>query len=115
MAHSDQKEVIAREIARARDGVGDRIDELDRHLRTNLDPRSLARSYAPQLIAGGAVLGVIVGFGMPRLFRKVVTWGVPVAILAMTLKNARAKARSSRPDVPGAGESAYPAGDLELE
>jgi hypothetical protein len=85
----DQKQHIERAIVRARDGVGDRIDELDRHLRTNLDPKTIARTYAPHLIAGGAVVGVIVGFGLPKVFRKVVTWGVPLAILAMTIKNVR--------------------------
>jgi hypothetical protein len=85
----EQKQSIERAIARARNGVGDRIDELDRHLRTNLDPKTLARTYAPHLIAGGAVLGLIVGFGLPKVFRKVVTWGVPIAIIAVTIKNAR--------------------------
>ena len=89
MAEIEQKQVIERAIVRARDGVGDRIDELDRHLRTNLDPKTLAKTYAPQMIAGGAVLGVIVGFGLPKVFRKLVTWGVPLAIVAMTIKNVR--------------------------
>jgi hypothetical protein len=90
MANTDeQKRDIETQIVRARDGVGDRIDELDRHLRTNLDPKTLARTYAPHLIAGGAVLGLVVGFGLPKVFRKVVTWGVPIAILAVTIKNAR--------------------------
>ena len=85
----DQKEHIQRAIVRARDGVGDRIDELDQHLRTTLDPKTLVRSYAPHLIAGGAVLGVIVGFGLPKVFRKLITWGVPIGILVMAIKNAR--------------------------
>jgi hypothetical protein len=89
MPETDEKQYIERAITRARDGVGDRIDELDRHLRTNLDPKTLATQYAPQLIAGGAVLGVLVGFGMPKVLRKLVTWGVPVAIVAMTIKSAR--------------------------
>ncbi len=90
MADTDeQKKSIETQIVRARDGVGDRIDELDRHLRTNLDPKTLARTYAPHLIAGGAVLGLVVGFGLPKVFRKLVTWGVPIAILAVTVKNAR--------------------------
>jgi hypothetical protein len=89
MAETDEKDHIERAIVRARDGVGDRIDELDRHLRTNYDPTTLARSYAPQLIAGGAVLGVIIGFGLPKVFRKLITWGVPIAIVAVTVKNAR--------------------------
>ena len=85
----EQKKSIETQIVRARDGVGDRIDELDRHLRTNLDPKTLARTYAPHMIAGGAVLGLVVGFGLPKVFRKLVTWGVPIAILAVTVKNAR--------------------------
>ncbi|HYH08626.1 MAG TPA: hypothetical protein VEK11_16340 [Thermoanaerobaculia bacterium] len=89
MADIDQKQYIERAIVRARDGVGDRIDELDRHLRTNLDPTTLAKTYAPHLIAGGAVVGLIVGFGLPKVFRKLVTWGVPIGIIAMTIKNAR--------------------------
>jgi len=86
---ADEKEHLQRAIVRARDGVGDRIDELDQHLRTSLDPKTLARTYAPHMIAGGAVLGVVVGFGLPKVFRKLVTWGVPIAILAVTIKNAR--------------------------
>jgi hypothetical protein len=85
----DEKVHIERAIVRARDGVGDRIDELDHHLRANLDPKALASAYAPQLIAGGALLGVIVGFGLPKVFRKLITWGVPVALIAVTIKNAR--------------------------
>lgn len=90
MADQDpEKQSIERAIVRARDGVGDRIDELDRHLRTNLNPSTLARTYAPQIIAGGAVFGLIVGFGLPKVLRRAVTWGVPLGILAMTIKNAR--------------------------
>jgi hypothetical protein len=89
MPETDEKQYIERAIVRARDGVGDRIDELDRHLRTNLDPKTLATAYAPQIVAGGAVLGILVGFGMPKIFRKLVTWGVPLAIVAATIKSAR--------------------------
>src|SRR5687767_3948407 len=85
----DEKQSIERAIVRARNGVGDRIDEIDRHVRTNLDPKTLARTYAPQIIAGGAVLGVLVGFGMPKIFRRLITWGVPLAIVAVTIKNVR--------------------------
>jgi hypothetical protein len=95
----DEKTSIEHSIVRARDGVGDRIDELDRTLRNQYNPKALATTYAPHLIAGGAVLGVIVGFGMPKLFRKLVTWGVPLAILAVTVKNAR--------ESDGLGESSF--------
>jgi hypothetical protein len=90
----DQKQTIERAIERARDGVGDSIDELDRHLRTNLDPRTLARTYAGPMIAGGAVLGVLVGFGLPKVLRRLVTWGVPIAILAAAVKSKKQKAES---------------------
>lgn len=89
MPETDEKQTIERAIVRARDGVGNRIDELDRHLRTSLDPKTLARTYAPHLIAGGAILGVIAGFAMPKVFRRLITWGVPLAIVAVTIKNAR--------------------------
>lgn len=89
MPETDEKQTIERAIVRARDGVGNRIDELDRHLRTSLDPKTLARNYAPQLVVGGAILGVIIGFGMPKIFRRLITWGVPLAIVAVTIKNAR--------------------------
>ena len=85
----DQKQQIQTQIVRARDGVGDRIDELDRRLRDDFNPKTLAKTYAPHLIAGGAVLGLVVGFGLPKVFRKLVTWGVPIAIIAVTVKNAR--------------------------
>jgi hypothetical protein len=89
MAEIDEKDHIQRAIVRARDGVGERIDELDRHLRTTLDPKTIARSYAPHLVAGGAVVGVIVGFALPKVFRKLITWGVPIAIIAVTVKKSR--------------------------
>lgn len=85
----EQKEHIEKAITRARDGVSTRIDELDRRLRTDLDPKTLASTYSTPLIAGGAVVGLLVGFGMPKVFRRVITWGVPLAILAVTIKNAR--------------------------
>ena len=93
MAEIEEKEFIERAIARARDGVGNRIDELDQHLRTNFDPKTLARSYAPHLVAGGALLGVLVGFGVPKIFRRLITLGVPIAIMVVTAKNAAEKRR----------------------
>ncbi|PYQ29240.1 MAG: hypothetical protein DMF56_13290 [Acidobacteria bacterium] len=90
MAEEEQeKQSIERAIVRARDGVGDRIDELDHHLRTNLNPKTLAQSYAPQIIAGGAVLGLIIGFGVPKVFRRMIVWGVPIALVAVAVKNRR--------------------------
>lgn len=89
MPEIDPKQSIQRAIVRARDGVGDRIDELDRTLRTQLDPKVIVRSYAPHLVAGGAVVGLLVGFALPKVLRSVITWGVPIGILVVTIKKAR--------------------------
>jgi hypothetical protein len=84
-----EKKEIEREIERARDGVGDRIDELDRRLRTQLDFKSMASEHAPQLITGGAVVGFLIGFGFPRLFKRAIQIGVPIAVIAYKVKQSR--------------------------
>lgn len=88
-----QKVHIERAIERARDGVSERIDELDQKLRTSLDVNSIAREHAPQLVAGGAAVGFLVAFGFPNVFKKVLKVGVPVALLGLAVM----KARGSRP------------------
>jgi ElaB/YqjD/DUF883 family membrane-anchored ribosome-binding protein len=72
MSGDDQQKVIDREIERARDGVGERIDELDRKLRSTLDVKSFARDHANEIITGGAVVGFLVGFGLPKTLRRIV-------------------------------------------
>jgi len=88
MAESE-KQTIEQEITRARDGVGDRIDELDRKLRTSLDFQTFASRHAPQLVAGGAVVGFLVGFGFPKVLRRIVSLTVPLALVAYKVKKAR--------------------------
>ena len=82
----DEKQVIEHEINRARDGIGTGIDELDRKLRRSLDVQSYASEHAPQLLAGGAVLGFLVGFGFPKPLRRVISLGVPLALVAYKVK-----------------------------
>ena len=89
MAFKEEKTDIEREIERARDGVGTHIDELDRRLRTTLDVGSFAREHAPQIIAGGAVVGFLVGFGFPSPLRKLIGIGIPLALAAMKIKKSR--------------------------
>lgn len=89
MGLDDEKKDIEREIDRARNGVGDRIDELDRRLRTTLDVKSAAAQHAPQIIAGGAVLGFLAGFGFPKPLRRAVSIGIPLALIAMKFKKGR--------------------------
>ena len=86
---TEQKIQIEREIARARDGVGDRIDELDRRLRTTLDVKSAAKQHAPKIVAGGAVVGFLVGFGLPNILKKAVKLGVPIALAGFAASKLR--------------------------
>jgi len=98
MAEADrEKQQIESAIARARDGVGDHIDELDRRLRTTLDFKTLASEHAPQLIAGGAVIGFLVGFGFPKPLKRILALGVPVALIAYKVKQSRDGANGNRP------------------
>jgi len=90
MADTDQQKVeIEKEIERARDGVSERIDELDARLRTQLDVKAMARAHAPELIAGGAVVGFLVGFGLPKILKRVIQVGIPLALVAYKIKQSR--------------------------
>ena len=84
-----EKKQIEAEIERARDGVGDRIDELDAQLRRKLDFDAIAREHAPQIVAGGAVVGFLVGLGFPKLLRRAIQIGVPLALVAYKVKTSR--------------------------
>ena len=84
-----QKQHIETAINRARDGVSERIDELDRVLRDKLDVTSAASERAPQIIAGGAVIGFLVGFGFPKLIKTAIKISVPLAIAAFAIKKAK--------------------------
>jgi hypothetical protein len=85
---TSEKQDIERAIERARDGVSERIDELDHRLRTSFDIKSLATEHAPELVAGGAVLGFLVGFGFPKPLRRAISIGIPLALIAMKIKKA---------------------------
>lgn len=99
MAFQEEKTDIEREIERARDGVGTHIDELDRRLRSTLDVGSFAREHAPQIIAGGAVVGFLVGFGFPSPLRKLIGIGIPIALAAMKIRKSRNGREAAEYDV----------------
>ena len=82
----DEKKAIEQEIGRARDGVGDHIDELDRRLRKTFDIEAAASEHAPQLMAGGAVVGFLVGFGFPKAVKLLLRLGVPIAVITVAAK-----------------------------
>jgi hypothetical protein len=87
--NAEEKQQIEQQIERARDGVGDRIDELDQRLRTTLDFKTLAREHAPQIIAGGAAIGFLIGFGFPKPLRRLIQVGIPLALVAWKVKRSR--------------------------
>jgi hypothetical protein len=82
----EERETIEREIVSARDGVGSGIDALDRKLRRAFDIESFASAHAEQLAVGGAVVGFLVGFGVPKLLRRVLQLGVPIALAVYSAK-----------------------------
>jgi len=85
----DEKQQLDQTIEGARDRVGDRIDELDRRIRKQLDIKSIAAEHAPQLVAGGAVVGFLVGFGFPKVVKRLLQIGIPVALIAVKVKKMR--------------------------
>lgn len=99
-----QKQNIEKAIERARDGVSNRIDELDSRLRTTLDFKAIARENAPQIVAGGAVIGFLVGFGLPKFLKRTIQIGLPLALVAYKVKQMR----------DGAGEDAAEGSYSEL-
>jgi hypothetical protein len=82
----EEKQNIERAIERARDGVSERIDELDVRIRTQYDLKQFAAEHAPQIVAGGAVLGLLIGFGFPKPLRRIIQIGVPLGLIAWKVK-----------------------------
>jgi len=96
---SGEKQNIEQEIGRARDGIGSGIDELDRKLRSSLDFQRFASAHAPELVAGGAIVGFLVGFGFPKPLRRIVSLGLPLALVAYKVKKARGNGAGSYEEV----------------
>ncbi len=85
----DEKKELDQTIEGARDRVGDRIDELDRRIRKRLDIKSIASEHAPQLVAGGAVAGFLIGFGFPKVIKRIIQIGIPVVLIAVRVNKMR--------------------------
>jgi hypothetical protein len=93
-----EKQTIEHEIERARDGIGSGIDELDRKIRSTLDFQTFASEHAPQLVVGGAVVGFLVGFGFPKPLGRLVSLGVPLALVAYKVKQSRSNGNGQGAD-----------------
>jgi hypothetical protein len=90
----DEKKELDQRIESARERVGDRIDELDRRIRRQLDVRTIAAEHATELVTGGAVVGFLVGFGFPKVINRVVQIAIPVAMFALRVKKMRGTRRA---------------------
>jgi ElaB/YqjD/DUF883 family membrane-anchored ribosome-binding protein len=77
-------------IERAREGVSDRIDEIDRRLRGSLDMQQMASDHAPQLVAAGLAVGFLIGFGVPKVLTRAVQLGVPIFLAVQMVRKHRA-------------------------
>lgn len=77
----DVKSHIERAINRAREGVGEHVDELDRHLRESLNLKKAAGEHAPELMAAGAAFGFLAGFGAPKKLTRVLQIAIPLLIV----------------------------------
>jgi hypothetical protein len=90
----DEKQQLDQSIENARERVGDRIDELDRRIRRQLDVKTIASEHATELVAGGAVVGFLVGFGFPKVIKRVIQIAIPVAMFAVRVKKMRTPRRA---------------------
>lgn len=97
MSSDHAREHIETAIDRARERVGERIDELDDRLRGKLDVNAMAGEHAPQLIAAGATLGLLLGLGIPKVLLRSVQLGVPLWIAIRIVKS---RAAAAKPPVP---------------
>jgi hypothetical protein len=85
-----EKADVEQAIERARDGISERIDELDQRIRTQYDVKQFAAEHATQLAAGGAVLGLLIGFGFPKPLRRLIQIGIPLGLIAWKVKQTMA-------------------------
>ena len=76
----DVKQHIEIAIERAREGVSERIDEIDRRLRSSLDFKQIAGDHAPQLLAAGVAVGFLIGIGAPKVVTRGLQLGIPLFI-----------------------------------
>ncbi|HVR44404.1 MAG TPA: hypothetical protein VMS56_13280 [Thermoanaerobaculia bacterium] len=100
MSPERARDQIETAIDIARERVSDRIDELDRRLRDQLDLGKAAGDHAPQLLAAGAVFGLLVGLGIPKVLLRSIQLGVPIWLAVQIVKKRRDAARDLGDPVP---------------
>ncbi len=73
-------------IERARESVGETIDELDHRLRSQLDFGQIAADHIPQLAIAGATLGFLIGYGVPKVVTRSIQIGVPIFLAVQIVR-----------------------------
>ncbi len=92
---------IESRIEEARDSVGETIDQLDRRIRERFDIGRVFEDFAPHLMATGAVVGLLVGYGVPRAATRLIQLGVPVALAVGVVARSRSRCRTEADDSTG--------------
>lgn len=105
MSREHARDHIETAIERARDRVSDRIDQLDERLRDQLDFGRMAGEHAPQVVAAGAVLGFLVGFGVPKVILRSIQIGVPLLLAVRIVQKRRAAPDDDAPFATAQSES----------
>lgn len=80
------REHIEIAIERARSGIGDRIDAIDRELRARLDVKQMIGDHAPEFLAIGFGVGFLIGFGAPKLLSRSIQIGIPLFLAVQTAR-----------------------------
>jgi hypothetical protein len=79
---------IERTIEEAREGLSERIDQLDKKLRKELDLNKIASEHAVQLMGAGAAIGFVLGIGVPRAVLRLLQIGIPIGLAIAVAKRA---------------------------
>jgi hypothetical protein len=86
---------IERAIGRARQGVGERIDEIDKNLRSRLDWKRQAGDHAVEVVVAGTALGFFLAVGGAKTVVRAVQLTFPI-VMAIHLAKRKAAQGSSR-------------------
>lgn len=82
------RQQIERSIDEAREGLSERIDQLDEKLRKDFDLNKIASEHAVQLMGAGAAIGLVLGIGVPRAVLRMMQIGIPIGIAIAVAKKA---------------------------
>lgn len=83
-------------IERARESMGDTIDELDDRMQGAFDFGRIASEHAPQLMAAGGVVGLVLGLGVSKAIIRMIQIGIPVGIALEIVRRSKPTVENQR-------------------